>query len=217
MCFLVKSHVRFGLSAFVPISRTRTHHPKFLSTCFSKSCLLNAPGMTWTLAQAFLTVVGNSALAFAAFRLAVSNGWTGALLPRRALAAFAVAPAPLARALERALRLPGSVPSHSSASTAAAATAVGSAAAHGLDAALAGESASRDVRGAVVVLAKLAGLSVAGAYAVKYGELALDWPFDAAAAPAAAAVCIIVPSALNVLKWTTRSKGATSATSDLIF
>jgi len=46
---------------------------------------------------------------------------------------------------------------------------------------------------------------------VKYGELLLDAPFDAGRLSGAAALCIVVPTMLNIAKWAVRSSNPTSS------
>jgi len=58
--------------------------------------------------------------------------------------------------------------------------------------------------GNTAVLGKLLALSLAGSLVVKYGELAVDFPFQAA--PTAALAMVLIPSALNILKWKSRSE-----------
>jgi hypothetical protein len=53
-------------------------------------------------------------------------------------------------------------------------------------------------------VAKLAAISIAGAYAVKYGSRLIDAPFEADLSVALA--IIFVPTGLNMLKWQLRSK-----------
>ena len=55
-------------------------------------------------------------------------------------------------------------------------------------------------------IGKVLALSLAASYLVKYGELFLGVPFDDSRAPAAALACIAAPTALNVAKWSSRSR-----------
>jgi len=61
---------------------------------------------------------------------------------------------------------------------------------------------------------KLAAISIAGAYAIKYGSLLIDLPFEADLRWALA--IIFVPSGLNVLKWLSRSSGKNAAASSIL-
>jgi len=174
----------------------------------------NAPSVGYLVAlQAFLTCFGNATLAIATYRLAVSEGWTGALLPgwAKEAAASDKLPPRVAGALAAALLLPAGPAGPGSSGTPASEAA---AAASGAKAGSSAEAGSPGFEDLAVVLAedsdlgfvgKLLAISLLASFAVKYGELFVDFPFDSATAPATAAAFIAVPTALNMAKWYSRS------------
>jgi hypothetical protein len=131
------------------------------------------------LLQAFFTLVGNTTLAFAAWRLAASNGWTVGGAFENAKKSFqstndespavadvqpVVYEAPSAEAVEAAGTLPATT-----------------------------------VPGIIF-------LSVLVSYVVKYGETLLPFTLDGNVAPYLAGVLILGGTSLNVWKWTERSR-----------
>eukprot|EP00550_Attheya_septentrionalis_P010396 CAMPEP_0198281734 /NCGR_PEP_ID=MMETSP1449-20131203/1623_1 /TAXON_ID=420275 /ORGANISM="Attheya septentrionalis, Strain CCMP2084" /LENGTH=493 /DNA_ID=CAMNT_0043977637 /DNA_START=222 /DNA_END=1700 /DNA_ORIENTATION=+ len=140
--------------------------------------------------QAFLTLVGNTTAAYAAYRIAISNGWTP---PSTGLAQFLPSNS-VARPVEvdpisaRLLSPLIETPREESASL------VGF---EDLGDALA---ADNDYS----FLLKLFFGSALASYAIKYGELLFDFPFNPDVYLSFAVVG--VPSALNAFKWYKRSK-----------
>ena len=148
----------------------------------------NAPSLQFVVTlQALLTLVGNCTLAFAAWRLAESNGWTFAL-PTFGQAADAADAA-------------GS-DAPTSAVAAAPVAAESAAAASAVDA------SGGDAKGLLVILA----WSIVGSYVVKYGETLLPLfadglnDADSVVAPVAATLLIVAASSFNVWKWQQRSQ-----------
>ena len=141
----------------------------------------NAPSVGYVvLLQALLTFVGNSPLAFATYRLAVSNGWSAADL-RQFLPGQKSEPAQEA------------VISGLSGDTAK------------LDFTPT-EVASEYSSGALMTIFAW---SVGASYLIKYGETLIPITTDANVAPYAAAFMIIAPTAFNAWKWSERAKADT--------
>jgi len=133
------------------------------------------------LLQAALTLLGNCTLAFAAFRLALSNGWTFEL-PKLGGAA--------AETSEGATPPPPPPPT-------------------AMDVPQAGDRAPVDASGGDLSgLAVILGWSILGSYVIKYGETLL--PFvadgDSLAVPIVATLMVISASSFNCYKWFQRSK-----------
>ena len=129
--------------------------------------------------QAFLTCVGNITAAYAAYRLAISNGWE----PPEKLSAF----------LPSADASP-STDDETAAITEESASLIGF---EDLGDALAGDSD-------YTFLLKLFGGCAVASYAFKYGELLFDFPFDENLLLGLSVV--FVPSLLNAFKWYKRSQ-----------
>jgi hypothetical protein len=175
----------------------------------------NAPDLAWCVAlQAGCTCLGNTTLAFACYRLAASRGWTWADGGADAAAAWA--------ALAGGGGGGGGGPE---AAGVAAAAGPAAAAAGGAGAALLGWEDLGDAwagDGDGAFLAKLAALSLALAYAAKYGpplvvssDAAASWAAQPPAVhSAAAAAVIVVPTLLNVAKWRQRSGADTDFAGD---
>ena len=129
--------------------------------------------------QAALTLLGNTTLAFAAWRLAVSNGWQFALPTFAPPGDAAVA---------------GAAPSPPAATTTAAATGASDAAVN---------AAGGGLGGLVTIFA----WSVVLSYVIKYGETLL--PFipdaDSLTVPAAAVGMVVAATGFNCWKWQQRS------------
>ena len=140
----------------------------------------NAPSLQFVVTlQALLTLVGNCTLAFAAWRLAESNGWTFALpsFGQSADAADAVgydAPTPAPPAVAESAG------------------------------AMAVDGSGGGAEGLLVILA----WSIVGSYVVKYGEtlLPLFNDADSVAVPVVATLLIVAASSFNVWKWQQRSQ-----------
>lgn len=130
--------------------------------------------------QAFLTCVGNTTAAYAAWRIAISNGWVApeklAFLNASSTQGGDVAKT---RSFEESPSLVGFED-------------LGDALAEDND---------------YTFLIKLFGGCAVAAYAIKYGELLFDFPFDANVY--AGLAFIFIPSMLNAFKWYKRSKDPT--------
>jgi len=138
------------------------------------------------LLQAFFTFLGNTTLAFAAWRLAASNGW---------LASDAIKG--VGDAIKSATAvLPGMDEGTSTAATVSSPPAYEMPSSEMLEAA--GTLPS-------LALPTLVLWSVFGSYLVKYGETLLPVALDANVAPYLAGVMIAGATSLNVWKWSQRS------------
>ena len=136
--------------------------------------------------QAFFTFLGNTTLAFAAWRLAASNGW---------LASDAIKG--VGDAIKSATAvLPGMDEGTSTAATVSSPPAYEMPSSEMLEAA--GTLPS-------LALPTLVLWSVFGSYLVKYGETLLPVALDANVAPYLAGVMIAGATSLNVWKWSQRS------------
>lgn len=149
----------------------------------------NAPSLQFVVTlQALLTLVGNCTLAFAAWRLAESNGWTFALptFGQSADATDAV----------------------DSDAPPAVATPTMATAGSELAGAKAVDASGGDAKGLLVILA----WSIVGSYVVKYGETLLPLfaeglnDADSVAVPVVATLLIVAGSSFNVWKWHQRSQ-----------
>ena len=160
----------------------------------------NAPALAFLVPlQALLTLVGNSTAAYAAYRLARANGWSGRqLLSELPPALASQLPAAAAAALEA--DAPTAAPARDGAGAGAGAGAEGGAGLIGFEDLADAWSAD----GNAVFVAKLIGGCGLASYVVKYGELAAHPPFEH---PEALALAVIVlPTLLNGLKWRRRSE-----------
>ena len=130
------------------------------------------------LLQAALTLLGNTTLAFAAWRLATSNGWTFSLPTLGADGdGDEQPPQPQPQGLENVDASPDS-------------TAV--------------DSSGGDVTGLVLIFAA----SIVGSYVVKYGETLLPFVADgeSPAVPIVATLMVVAASGFNCWKWSQRSQ-----------
>ena len=172
----------------------------------------NAPSLAFLVPlQAALTCIGNTTAAYAAYRLAVSNGWV--------LADLATAPwlpSQLAGLLPPRAAASADGPSSAGGAPAAGRVASGGEGGEGGEGLVGFEDLADKWRSDPDYLfaAKLVFGCTAASYAVKYGCLALQPPFDD---PEFAALCLVfVPSILNALKWKRRSDAGSSA-ADALF
>ena len=134
--------------------------------------------------QAFLTCVGNTTAAYAALRIALSNGWK-LPEPLAFLEIFAVTP-PVPTLGQQVTQLSLESPSLVGFEDL-------------------GDTFQND-NDYYFLLKLFAGCAVAS-YAIKYGELAFDFPFEASTY--LGLTVIAVPSALNAFKWWKRSRDPT--------
>lgn len=132
--------------------------------------------------QAFLTCVGNTTAAYAAYRIAISNGWVA---PREELAFLNASP-----------------DAESGASLASGADRESQSLVGFEDL---GDALAED--NDYTFLVKLFVGCAVGSYAVKYGEVFFDFPYDADLFVALS--FILVPSMLNAYKWNKRSQDPT--------
>ena len=129
--------------------------------------------------QALLTLVGNTTLAFAAYRIAASNGWRWAELSHL---------------------LPGSA--DDAAESAGDAVAVRAREPASIEM----EAPARATEALDNALPTIFLWSVVASYIIKYGETLLSFPVDDDVAPYAALLMIVAPTAFNAWKWSERSK-----------
>ena len=129
--------------------------------------------------QAALTLLGNCTLAYAAWRLAVSNGWTFAL-PAFGEPSAAAAEAPPKTAPD-ALAVPPSVEGTREV-----------------------DASGGDVKGLLVIFA----WSIAGSYLIKYGETLLPFVADGDSpfVPVVATLMVVAATGFNCWKWQQRSQ-----------
>jgi len=186
----------------------------------------NAPAITWCVAlQAGTTCIGNTTLAYACLRLALACGWTWQMGKEEAAAWLATVSADLSQLVggaggadegAGAAGTQSAVTSASSTSPADEGATAAAEAVNGGTAPLVGWEDLGDAWAAdsdASFLAKLAALSAALAYAVKYLPASFP-PFLTAAwgslpdeaFSAIALAVIFVPTGLNVAKWQQRSK-----------
>jgi len=168
----------------------------------------NKPSVGFLVAlQAALTCVGNTTVAYAAWLLARSNGWSTEDLPRYLQGTLAWLPDLEQEGTGGVTRVAEEVAvKGDGARGGAVAREKGEEGVRGL--ALAGfedlgEALSLD--NDWLFVGKLVALSLAASYLVKYGELFRPFPFEDQGAPTKALLFILVPTVLNVLKWASRS------------
>jgi hypothetical protein len=128
----------------------------------------NVPSPSLSLLRCLLPQLGNTTLAFATFRLAASNGWTGHQLPLWARRALQALPPALYAAAAAALLLEGSKDDLPPAARAGALLASGANSAPAASA-LGLEDLGEGLDSDAAFGAKLLALSLALSYAVKYG------------------------------------------------
>jgi hypothetical protein len=138
-----------------------------------------------------MTLIGNTTAAYAAYRLAVSNGWKypGKQFFPGLLASVNILQGPITQGTDDYESKATDSPSSSSSWMMVGFEDLGPAFAADTD--------------ATFVIKLFVGCTVAS-YAVKYGELLLDFPFDADIYVALA--IIFSSSALNAFKWLKRSE-----------
>jgi len=157
----------------------------------------NAPSLQFVvLLQAALTLIGNTTLAFAAYRLAISNGYTFSL---PLLGDASNADTSTATTVNTATAI-------STGKSAASPTASLSAAAVNSEAvnSEAVNASGGDLSGLLIVL----GWSIIGSYIIKYGETLLPFVVDAdsLAVPLIASLMIGSATGFNCWKWRQRSQ-----------
>jgi len=131
--------------------------------------------------QAFLTCVGNTTAAYAAYRIAISNGWEAPIEQLSFLSSKSVA----TQTEDNQLNIRGGVKESSSL----------------IGFEDLGDALAEDTD--YTFLIKLFGGCAVASYAIKYGEIFFDFPFEANLL--LSLLVILVPSLLNAFKWYKRS------------
>jgi hypothetical protein len=145
-----------------------------------------------------MTLIGNTTAAFAAYRLAVSNGWSFSDMPilsspiQSLLASVNILPLPVMEEENQKMQI--DIKASETPSSISTSWLIGF---EDLGPALATETD-------VSFVVKLFAGCTAASYAIKYGELLFDFPFDANIQVALS--IIFLSSALNAFKWWKRSQ-----------